>query len=402
MMKKLLSILLCAAMLFSLAACGGAPASSAAAASGSGSAAVGGTQVNNAGQVITQYGADEVHTDKEMPPFNILVTYASFTDKLGSQYKSSLEYLGKALNIEFTFVESGMGEDARTIIEAALVNKPDAWIANTCSVADVKAAADAGNIPYVSCGTIFASDEVAQEMATYDNFLGVIAVDDYAAGKSAADALYEDGCRNVLLCGIQKGVSGQHDQRALGFLNGVSGHEDMKLLGEDYSMLQFAEAITSFAATYPEMDGVFCTMVNEAIYNTFTTEDLVGSVRLGGLDVSESTGAYFDNGTLSYMAAGNYVTNMLGFAVVYNYLLDGTRIVDDPTKIVQWANINLRNSDDYNNYITYLDSGTPAYTAAEIMEMVHYYNEDMTPAAFRALGGAYTLEDVMKRHEGLK
>ena len=76
--------------------------------------------------------------------------------------------------------------------------------------------------------------------------------------------------------------------------------------------------------------------------------------------------------------------------------------MDDPTQIVKWNNINLRNSDDYNNYITYLDSGTPAYTAAEIMEMAHYYNEDMTAGAFRALGEAYTLEDVMKRHEGLQ
>lgn len=394
-MKKLIAVILCIALCLSLAACGGAGTSDSGGSSG-------GTAVDNKGNVVTTYGDDgELNTDKEMPPFNILVTYASFTDKLGSQYKSSLEYLGEKLNIEFTFVETGMGEDARTIVEAALVNKPDAWIANTCTVADVKAAADAGNIPYVSCGTIFASDEVAQEMATYENFMGAIGVDDYAAGYSAAEALYADGCRNVLLCGIQKGASGQHDQRAFGFLDGVAAHEDMNLLGEDYSMLQFAEAITSFAATYPELDGVFCTLVNEAIYNTFTTEGLVGSVQLGGLDVSESTGDYFDNGTLSYMAAGNYVTNMLGFVAVYNYLLDGTRIIDDPAELVKWNNIDLRNSEDYENYIKYLDSGTPAYTANEIIQMVHYYNEDMTPEAFREAGKAYTLEDVIARHENL-
>lgn len=391
-MKKLIAVFLCIALCISFAACGGTATSS----SGGGTA---GTEVDNKGNVVTNYSDDgEVHTDKEMPHYNIMVTYYSFTDKLGSQYKSSLEYLGERLNIDFTFVEVSMGEDAMTTIEAALVNKPDAWISNGCSVAEVKAAADAGNVPYVSCGTVFPSAEVAAEMATYENFLGAIGVDDYGAGYSAAEALYEDGCRNVLLCGIQKGLAGQHDQRAFGFLDGVAAHEDMNLLGEDYSMMAFAEAITSFAATYPELDGVFCTGLSEAIYNTFTTESLVGSVRLGGLDVSESTGDYFENGTLSYMAAGNYVTNMLGFVAVYNYLLDGTRIIEEPTEQVVWNNINLRSAEDYDNYIIYLDSGTPAYTANEIIQMVHYYNEEMTPEAFLEAGKAYTLENVMERH----
>lgn len=390
-MKKLIAVLLSLIMIFSLTACGG---------SGDSTESTGksGTSVDKSGNVITNYEDATVAVDEELPNFNVLVTYYTFTDKLGSQYKSSLEYIGKALNIDFTFVETGTGEDAQSIIEAALINKPDAWISNTCTVADVKAAADAGNIPYVACGAVFASDEVAQEMATYDNFLGCIGVDDYGAGYAAGEALYADGCRNVLLCGLQKGLAGQHDQRAFGFLDAVATHEDMNLIGEDYSMAQFSEAITSFAATYPEMDGVFCTLLNEAIYNTFTTEALVGSVRLGGLDISESTGDYFDNGTLSYMAAGNYVTNMVGFAVVYNYLLDQTRIVDNTAEIVVWNNLNLRNSEDYNNYVTYLDSGVPAYNAEEIMQMVHYFNPEMDQAGFRALGQAYTLEDVMARH----
>lgn len=402
-MKKFLAVLLSTAMVASLTACGGEESGNSAPGGTESASASSGTSVDKSGNVITNYddAVDELITDKEMPHYTILVTYFAFTDKLGSQYKSSLEYLGKALNVDFVFVETGMGEESQSIIEAALVNKPDAWIANTCTVADVKAAADAGNIPYVSCGSVFPSEEVAEEMASYDNFLGAIGVDDYGAGYSAAEALYEDGSRNVVLCGAPKGMAGQHDQRAFGFLDGVAAHEDMELIGEDYSMMEFAPAITSFAATYPELDGVFCSCIPEAVYNAFVTEDLVGSVRLGGLDVSESTGDYFDNGTLSYMAAGNYVTNMLGFATVYNYLLDGTRIIDNPADMVVWNNINLRNSEDYNNYITYLDSGIPAYTAREIQDMVHYYNPEMKAEDFRGMGKAFTLEDVMARHEGL-
>lgn len=42
--------------------------------------------------------------------------------------------------------------------------------------------------------------------------------------------------------------------------------------------------------------------------------------------------------------------------MLYNYLLDGTRVIADPAVNLAMNNINLNSLDDYNNYIKYLDS----------------------------------------------
>ena len=53
------------------------------------------------------------------------------------------------------------------------------------------------------------------------------------------------------------------------------------IIAEDYSMMGFADSISSFAAAYPEMDGIFSVILNESVFQAVTTEGLVGQVKLG-------------------------------------------------------------------------------------------------------------------------
>lgn len=127
MKKKMMALLLALAMVWSLAACGGNGNNSSNGGADPNKPAESGTKVGADGSVTTQYHGTEVNTDKELPGFKVLVMYNTFTDKLGSQYKSALEYLAEPLNIDFTFLETGMsGDDALTAIQAALVSGYDA------------------------------------------------------------------------------------------------------------------------------------------------------------------------------------------------------------------------------------------------------------------------------------
>lgn len=137
------------------------------------------------------------------------------------------------------------------------------------------------------------------------------------------------------------------------------------------------------------------------IYNTIESEGLVGSVLLAGIDVSEGTGRAFENGSLAYIAGGNYACEQICFAVLYNYLLDGTRVIADPAVNLALNNINLNSLDDYNNYIKYLDSAVPAYTAQELLDMTHYVDETFNAEKMVELCKTYSLEDVMARHADL-
>ena len=64
-------------------------------------------------------------------------------------------------------------------------------------------------------------------------------------------------------------------------------------------------------------------------------------------------------------------------------------------------NINLSSLEDYNNYIKYLDSAVPAYTAQEILDMTHYVDESFNAEKMTELCKAYSLEDVIARHADL-
>ena len=75
-------------------------------------------------------------------------------------------------------------------------------------------------------------------------------------------------------------------------------------------------------------------------------------------------------------------------------------MADNGTNLL-WNNIHIHNVEEYNNYIKYLDSGIPGYTASEVLNMTHWYNNDFTPDDLIAAGKAFTLEDVMARHAHL-
>ena len=400
-MKKIIALLLALTMVCALAACGGDSGTQTEAAPAE-TEKKGGTSVDADGSVITNYGDNsEIDFDGELPAFKVLVLYNTFTDKLGSQYKDSLEYIGEPLNIEFTFLEtSSSGDEALSQIQAALVTGYDGCIGYASNEALAKLFQDA-KVPYVCSGGMPSSQEAAETCASYEMYLGSVIVDDYAAGYAMAEALYRDGCRNVMWNGLMRGYSGQHDQRGLGFADGVAAHDDMTLIFENYDYAQWADGIATAASTYPELDGVGCTSLMENIYNTVFTEGLVGVVQIAGIDISESTGAAFENGSLSYIAGGNYATEQICFAVLYNYMLDGTRVIADPAANLMLNNIDLNSMDEFNDYITYLDSAVPAYTAQEILEMTHYYDESFTAEKMAELCHAYTLEDVKTRHADL-
>lgn len=394
-MKKILALLLALIMVVSMVACGEtAPAASQPAAQ------QGGTSVDADGKVTTEYRApDEIVTDKELPPFKILVIYAQFTDKLGSQFKAALEYMAEPLNVEFTFLETGFGgDDSLTAIQAALMNNYDGCIGIGADEATVKLFDDAG-VPYIVQGAC-PTDEMAPVLAGYKNYLGAVVVDDYLAAWNMAESLYQAGCRNVGWYGLNRGMSPQHDDRSDGFLDCVASHEDMKLVNATYDY-NASDAVAVAAATYPELDGYGYTALSEAAYNLLETEGLIGSIKIAGIDISESTGKYVENGTIAYVAGGNYATIQIAFAVLYNYLLDGTKMIENPAENLAMLNIDIRTAEEFNNYIKYLDSGVPAYTPQEILDMTHYQNPEMDAAALKEICQSYTLDDVMTRHANL-
>ncbi len=386
-MKKVVTILLTLAIVISVVACSNQPAAE-----------------NEAPAAEAEAPAESV-TESIIPPdlpkYKIALVYSTFTDKLGSQMKSAMEYLANDFNVEFVFLETGYSADTVTVIESTLQAGIDGIIMVGVTPAVLDAAQKAGDVPVVMIQSEPTTAEVAQEMAAFTNYLGAICENDYEVGYRALEALYNAGARNFGIGGLTKGISKTHDDRAQAAIDFINSKSDATLLADDYSMGLWSDALTSFAASFPEMDGFFATGGSEGVYQVMRTEGLSGKVKYATIDIQESTGEYFESGDLAWIAGGQYGTTMVGFAVLYNYLADGTRIIPDTTVTFYRPFLELSSSENYEVYLKYVDGEIPVYTVEEVAQMIHKFNPDANFEYYQNLAEAYSIVDIQTRHADL-
>jgi hypothetical protein len=217
-------------------------------------------------------------------------------------------------------------------------------------------------------------------------------------GYRAAEALYNKGSRKFGISGVTKGLSRTHDLRAQAFIDFVKSKADAKMLAEDYSLLLVKEAIDSFAASFPEMDGIFSTFGTESAYQAIHANGLSGRVKYACIDITESVGDYLKSGDLGWVAGGQYGTTMVGFAILYNYLADGTRIIPDASATFYRPFLEIADLDDYAVYVKLVDGKIPVYSVGEVGNMIHAFNPAVDFAFFQKMAKDYSIDDIEARH----
>lgn len=395
-MKKILCCIIAVVMAFGLAACQ-QPGTETSGTSSS---------VPESSAPMVSSGSEEpsasgITIPSDLPKLKIGVFYSTFADTLGGQFRSSMESLSSKFNVEFQFIEWGRTPDEQqTALESALQTGFDGVLVAGETEAMMESCKNAGDIPIIGFAALM-DNATGQALSQYSGFLGHVGQDDYYVGVHAADALYEAGCRKVGLIGVTLGISVVGDARVKGFKDAVEKHSDMSIIAEDYSMGLFDKAVSSFAAAYPEMDGMYSVAGSETIYQTIVTEGLVGKIKFATCDISQSTKDFFDNGTLVYIAGGQYSTIMTAFAALYNYLYDGTRLISDPSKMVAAPYCEIRTSAEFEEYSKIVAGNIPVYTPDEIAAMIKGFNPSFTSEDFIKINEDYSLEDVSSRHADL-
>lgn len=391
-MKKLIAMLLALVMVFSLAACGGSGSS------GDGEA----VGQSNSDFDLSSGNKSKVDKDKlteEKGTFKIAFSYGQFTDKLGSQFKNSLEYLAANYNVEMVFFEASSGDEAVTILESLLSKGDIDGVIQVGGTAAQVAVANKYNVPYIfACGFPSIQEEIDGCVA-YDNFLGGVIDDDVWAGKRCIEALYEAGCRNITYSGLTQGYVKSHDDRYKGLYAVLEEHPDLNLLAENYSMALWADDVASFNASFDNIEGMGFSATVDGIYTAMEAEGIAdGSVKMAAVDISSMTGTYFQKGVQVWTCGGQYATAMVAWAVLYNYLIDGTRIIPDPATPLIRQYIEITSYEEYEQYVKYVEGALPSYDADEIADMIHYFNPDVTYADYEKEAHTYSLADIMVRH----
>lgn len=341
-----------------------------------------------------------VADSSELPSYKIAFSYYSFADKLGSQFKESIQYLCNAYNCEAVFYEFGATTDEQiTNTESTLAAGDIDGLIFVGATPSVVAVAEKYNVPYVAVCGFPALEEEINSLPDYDCFLGGIIDDDVWAGNQAMQALYDAGCREVCFSGMTQGMVKSHDDRAQAYREFVESHDDVNSLAESYTIGEVADVVSTFAASFAGlMDGIFFTAGMDSEYLAMESEGIAdGSVKIAAVDISSQTGTYLQNGVQVWTCGGQYGTAELGFAILYSYLADGTRLIEDVTKPVTCQYLEITNYDDYVDYCTYVESDVPVYTADEIASYIPYFTEGVTLEAYEAEAKNYSLESLKAR-----
>jgi hypothetical protein len=407
--KKITAILLAATLTVSLTACGSSSSdtSSSSTSSDTSSTTDSASSDTSSSSSDETVGTSDIAYDAanpetfntaDLPHYKLAFSYYSFSDKLGSQFKEVMNYLGDAFNCEFVFFESGQGDEAVTNIESVLAAGDIDGVIYVGATPSTVAVAEKYKVPYVAvCGFPSSEDEIKTD-STYEYFLGGIVDDDVWAGNHCIQALYDAGCRNVCLSGMTQGFVKSHDDRATAYLSFVDSHDDMKSLSESYTMGETAADISTFAASFPTMDGIMFTAGSDTIYLSMESEGIAdGSVKVAAVDISSQTGTYFKNGVQVWTCGGQYGTAECGFAILYSFLSDGTRVISDKTTPIIRQYIEITSYDDYVDYVKLVEGTTPVYTADEIAAMIPYFGNDYTFSDYEAEAVNFSLESLASR-----
>jgi ABC-type sugar transport system substrate-binding protein len=336
----------------------------------------------------------------ELKPHKIGVMWYSYSDQLGGSIKKNLEYLGKEFNVEFTFVEAYLPEDAVAATENLIQNGVEGIMSLTIYPDMIKQCEKAG--VYLSQFSNETTDaDMLKMIADSKYFVGMINENDEACGEAMVDDLYARGCRNIVWISIAAGAASNHDNRVRGIETAVKKYPDLKVLA-NYRGDKVGEALQSFAVTYPDMDGIIATGGagggTEEFYQIMSSEGLTDrGVIFATIDIGEGTGERLASGDLGWIGGGQFPTSGIAFSLIYN-AITGNKILENPEKALYRNFLILQSEEDYNNYVKFVAGSIPPYTGNEIKALIKAFNPDASIELYNQYNSNYSIKDIVARH----
>ena len=400
-MKKLISLLLVVCMLCSmLIGCGKQEEANAPAAENEDS----GTATAPAAEFNAE--DDAKYADVDAPKgFKIGFAYLPPTDTLSATFHKTLDYCAEQFGCEMFYVEwtaydmdsilSGYENMIQAGCDAIICASPLPGFIDACNESGVYWATIGGEL----------TEEILPMALASDYYLGSIAQDETTSGYKMAQTLYDAGCREVAFKGVTPGTGSLHDMRRWGFMDFVEEHDDMNVVVEALDSMNptlFEEII---AAHGTKIDSIVATGADAALPAAIIAAGYENDIKYTTIDLQGDVRTDLDTGLCAGVACGQYPVVELAFMLLYNKLASDAVIMQDRSKALLLPYMWLYNSEDYDEYIYYLEGDVPAFTGDELKEMCLAYNPDATvETAWETLQNHmknYSLDDVMTRHAEL-
>lgn len=345
----------------------------------------------------------------EMPEapsgFKIGFTYVPPSDTLSAAFHSVLDYVAEGFNCEMQYAEidttaalsvEGWVNAYENLAQAGC----DAQILILCTSSVIDFMTENGIYFTVACSTLDPS--VVEQAAASEYYCGNIHEDEVAAGYGMAEALYNAGCRKFVYIAPAAGFAAGQDDRVRGIESFIEEHDDVTLVAS-YRGADFGVGMNELiAAYYGEFDAVALTTGDASVPSAIYAAGLQNSVKYGCIDLQEGAYEMFEDGMMAFCAAGQYPDMELAFALLYNALASGVKIMPDLTQSLQRPYLYITSVEDFNNYNDLLNGDLPPYSIDEIKELCLAYNPDATAEELSQklveYCESYSLQDILERH----
>lgn len=234
-------------------------------------------------------------------------------------------------------------------------------------------------------------------------FAGAISTDDHAIGVKMAELALADGHKTVVMIGAAVGDI-NHDLRLAGFTEAFTAGGG-EVLGE-FHCADPSEAVqkaNDAMTAYPDVDCVFGSGgdYSQGLLSALESIGRAGELPIYGVDIDPNVIAGIRNGTIRAAAGacGPYCAGIAG-ALLVNYL-DGHPILDENGQAPMTNGINAifvdsENVDDYEeNWIT-----NQAFSPEEYQALLYRNNPNVTWKDYQELIDNYNFESRMAAKKG--
>ena len=222
---------------------------------------------------------------------------------------------------------------------------------------------------------------------------------DEQEGYNCAKTLYDNGAKNFVLISANPGMPSP-DLRFAGMQKFINENKDAKCLGV-YQGDDKPKGLSNLISLYGEqIDAALMTGVSqgglEGCVNAVQSANL--DIKLGCIDMSESSSECFDNGILQFEAGGNNIDPGSMVVPAMNALTDNYK---GPVYMYP-PFIECKNSEDYKNYMKFIEGDVPAFTADELRQFMRVYNPNATDEDYvKYIETEFNLKSIMGRHVNL-
>lgn len=413
MKRKILAVVLTAALAVSCAACGN-----------------GGTTAETKGTSAAETTADAADDTQAETAGD---TAAAESESSGAAAEANLEpfAIGYPTSASHNAVMSAMGKNRAAIAEAAggqlitevfdftpegTVSAIEKLIQAGCKGVFVTPMADSilptivkmcedRNVYFVLSMRSVSDPEVKEIVEASPMYAGDVYEDEISAGYEMGKALAEAGGKEYAIIAP-----------AVGDTTGALREQGLAQAAEEFGMTQVAEvrapeqasdsasAVESFIASYPDLDGVIrvgSTATGDvgAICTTLENLGKAGEIKFITVDTEEGCDTYLENGTITATLNDLLVQDSVVAAAMLVNAITGTPITESQ-KEVALSYSKVENPEELTLYYEYIACDTPLFDQEEIREnLLKAFNPDVTIEDIAELANNLTAGSVKERRE---